>query len=95
MKVSATPNLDMRCTGRQTISFDFFHEQHFINGLLEGSALASLPEPAVYAERLVEAMRARGLAKGDDLHLLDPEQARFVGIVHVTVEGPTHATSSS
>ena len=31
MKVSATPNLDMRCTGTQSISFT---EQHFINGLL-------------------------------------------------------------
>ena len=31
MKVLATPNLDMRCTGTQPISFT---EQHFFNGLL-------------------------------------------------------------
>ena len=67
MKVSATPNLDMRCTGRQTISFDFFHEQHFINGLLEESGVDEMDQLNPGQKKKLEEIRTK----------LDPLQEKY------------------
>lgn len=61
---------------------------------LDGStgAFAQLPEPAVYAQRVVDAVREHSLAESmeGEIALIDPEAARFVGTTHVTVETETH-----
>jgi hypothetical protein len=52
----------------------------------DGSALATLPAPSVYAERVLQALRNRDAEGATDYQLAAPEEARFVGRVHVTVE---------
>jgi hypothetical protein len=52
----------------------------------DGSALATLPALSVYAERILQALRERDGKRETDYQLAAPEEARFVGRVHVTVE---------